>query len=181
MSCAATLGAMIYSARACVRLMHCRMLRRPPKLHSVATMEEARLARAMGIGLDHVERSQPIRFMYDTPISRPVHDFREQATHTINLEAEADTILVFGMVEVKPVVNAARLVIDPQSPGLTDLKDHIEWSAEKLAIVGNHREILGLAGSSAGSVGEAVEQVRRKYSAEIVVAKCGPRGGCSCR
>ena len=66
--------------------------------------------------------------------------------------------------------------MDPQSPGLTDLTDHFDWNAKKLAIVGNLREILGLAGSAFDSVLEAATQVRRKYSAEVVVAKCGPRG-----
>lgn len=148
----------------------------PPKLRSVATTEDAALARAKGIVLDHVERPRPIRFMYDTPISKPMHDYRDPGTQTVNLEAEADAILAFGMVEAKPVVNAKRLVIDPQSPGLIDLGGHIDWSADRLAIVGNHREILGLAGSASGSVPEAAEQVRGKYSAEIVIAKCGPRG-----
>ena len=148
----------------------------PPILRSIATDEEADLAKAKGIALDHVKRSQPIRFTYDTPISRPIHDYRESAAQTADIEAAAHTILVFGMIEAKPFVRAARLVIDPQSPGLTDLKEHIDWSAERLAIVGNHREILGLAGSGCGSVLEAAKQVRGKYSADIVVAKCGPRG-----
>ena len=148
----------------------------PPKLISIATTEEAYLVRARGIALDHVERQHPIRFIYDTPISRPIHDYPDLGTQTVNLGAESDTILAFGMVDAKPVVKAARLVIDPQNPSLTDLSEHIDWSAERLAIVGNHREILGLTGSTSGSVLEAAKQVRSKYSAEIVIAKCGPRG-----
>ena len=74
----------------------------PPRLHSVAYESDANLTKARGIELDVVERSQPIRFMYDTPISRPVHDFRDPGTRTVDLVAEADAMLVFGMVEAHP-------------------------------------------------------------------------------
>ena len=148
----------------------------PGQLHSVATAAEAELVKAMGIALSHVERLAPVRFMYDTPVSRPIHDYRGTATSTVNLHAEGDSVLVFGMVDANPSVKARRLVVDPQSPGLTNLKDHIDFSAEELVIVANRREILGLAGGTPGSIEEATKEVRRKYSAEAVVAKCGPRG-----
>ena len=148
----------------------------PPKLCSVATAEDAALVGAKGIGLEYVERPSRIQFRYDTPISRPTLDYHGPDTQSVNLEAKADSILAFGMVETKPVVSAEWLVIDPQSPGLTELTKHIKWSAERLAIVGNQREILGLASSGSIPIQVAAEQVRNKYSAEIVIAKCGPRG-----
>lgn len=148
----------------------------PPTLRSVATVEEADLVKGIGIKLDHVERTRPIRFSYDTPISSPTHDYDGLDSRTISLTAEADIALVFGMLEAKPNVRAARLVIDPQSPNTTDLREHFNWNAEKLAIVGNQREIIGLAGSTSGSVAEATERVRELYSAELVIAKCGPSG-----
>ncbi len=147
----------------------------PVRLRSVACAEDADLARAMGIEMDYEERPRPIRFRYDTPISRPTHDFLGglPAPH---LEAEADVVLAFGMLEAKPLVKAQRLVIDPQSPGLTSLGQHMDWSAERLAIVGNQSEILGLAGPPPVPIAEAAERVRVEYEAEVVVAKCGPRG-----
>ena len=147
----------------------------PVRLRSVACAEDADVARAMGIEMDYEERPQPIRFMYDTPISRPFYDSPSglQAPH---VEAEADAVLAFGMLEAKPRVKAQRLVIDPQSPGLTDLEQHVAWSSERLAIVGNQSEILGLAGPPPVPIAEAAERVRVKYAAEVVVAKCGPRG-----
>ena len=148
----------------------------PPTLCSAATVEEEDLVKGMGIMLDHVERTRPIRFWYDTPISSPKHDYNGLDSRTISLAAEADIALVFGMLEAKPTVTAARLVIDPQTPNLTDLREHFNWNAERLAIVGNQREILGLAGATSGSVAEATERVRELYSAELVIAKCGPRG-----
>ena len=59
---------------------------------------------------------------------------------------------------------------------LADLGEHFDWCAKRLAIVGNHREIHGLAGPAFERIEEAAKEVRGKYSAEIVVAKCGPRG-----
>ena len=148
----------------------------PPTLCSVATAEEADLVKGIGIMLDHVERTRPIRFWYDTPISSPIHDYNSRNSWTISLATEADMALVFGMLEAKPTVRAARLVIDPQSPNTTDLREHFDWNAERLAIVGNQREILGLAGSTSRPVSEAAERVRELYSAELVIAKCGPLG-----
>ncbi len=148
----------------------------PPKLHSAVNEEAAAIVRAKGIALECIERPQPICFMYDTPVSRPMHDYSGSDNQKVCLNVEADSILTFGMVEARPVVKAVSLVIDPQSPGLEDLEGHFEWSAERLAIVGNHREILGLCESPSRPVAEAAEQVRSKYSAEIVIAKCGPLG-----
>ena len=148
----------------------------PPTLRSVATAEEADLVKGMGIMLDCVERVWPIQFSYDTPISSPTHDYYGPGSQTINLAAQDETALAFGMLEAKPTVNAARLVIDPQSPNIMDLREHFDWKAERLAIVGNQREILRLAGSTSRSVSEASEQVRVLYSAELVITKCGPRG-----
>ena len=130
----------------------------------------------MGIALDPIERSEPIQFIYDTPVSSPTHDFRGVDPVSDSLEAEADAMLVFGMLETRPRVSADRLVIDPQSPGLTQLDDHVEWTADRLAIVGNLQEIRGLADTPNGPAATAAEIVRSKYGAEVVVVKCGPRG-----
>ncbi len=148
----------------------------PPTLVTVATNADADLATTMGISLEFKERSETIVFEYDTPISRPACSFNRPESVTIPLEVEADTVLAFGMVDGHIRIEAECLVIDPQTPGLTRLEDHFSWHTERLAIVGNHREIAGLAGEPLTSVSKAARVVRDKYKADVVIAKCGPRG-----
>ena len=100
---------MIYSDLVCAQPMPLSNTQTPPILQSVANAEDADLVRAKGIALECVERLQPIRFMYDTPISSPTHDYPTSSSQKVKIEATADTILAFGMVEAKPVVNAAVL------------------------------------------------------------------------
>lgn len=148
----------------------------PPLLRSAATSDDASLIGAMGIRLDVIERSESIRFVYDTPLSAPTHDFAHTGSALESIEAEADALLVFGMIDARPRVRAERLVIDPQRPGLSRLRNHMDWTTDRLAIVGNLWEIRGLAGNPTASARTAGELVRSAYSAEVVVVKCGPRG-----
>ena len=119
------------------------------------------------------DRRQPIKFVYDTPLSQPrlfVHD----SDREINVpQVDANDAIVFGMVEARPAVSARRVVVDPQhSLSLGQLAETID--ARELVIVANVHEITALAASR--DLQTAVEEVSSRTSASGVVVKAGALG-----
>ena len=132
------------------------------------------LAQGGNIPLHVVERTEPVSFVYTTPLSAPTIS-GARATVTEEMTAESDTALVFGMLEAKLRVKAKRLVFDPQQPqDLTPLAlDPIQ--AEHLALVANAAETHALAGGTR-SLEEAARTLLNRSDAEVVVTKAGARG-----
>ncbi len=145
-------------------------------LRTALTADELRPVRTtaatFGIGLEHTLRERPVSFTYETPLSRPYFD--EPGT-IVDIDAEDEVVLAFGMVDAKVSVRAARLVIDPQRPGLTDLRRHIMFEAPKVAIVANQWEVRSLEPESE-SLTEAARGLLLKQRAEVVVVKRGAMG-----
>jgi nucleoside 2-deoxyribosyltransferase len=139
--------------------------------------EEADLVAAgLGLEVDWVGRSEPVRFTYFTPVSPPEIDGR-MATASDSITATAGVVLVFGMIEIpfkEITISADRVVIDPQQPrDLVDL-DLATIHAKERAIVANSSETKALGGSQ--DVLTAAKSLRERYGAAVVVTKLAARG-----
>lgn len=117
------------------------------------------------------ERAHPIRFVYETPISRP--SVYGTGGELPSVSADGDDVLVFGMIDGRPRIQARSVVIDPQSSlSLSSMSGEVH--AEKKVIVANSRELRSLSGQAA--LVSAMSSVRDATDAVAVVAKCGISG-----
>ena len=89
------------------------------------------------------------------------------------IEAAAEVVLRFGMLEGTARVEAERCIYDPQSATSPERFEDNGSHAGKLAIVGNRREVceLGRADSPSAAGARLVEE-----GAEVVVVKSGAEG-----
>lgn len=118
-----------------------------------------------------VERAHPVRFVYETPISRPSMYGAVGKSPTI--PADGDRALIFGMVEGSPQVRARQAVIDPQSSlSLIAMTDDVR--ADQKVIVANARELRSLTGET--ELDHAMSAALDATGAVAVVAKCGIAG-----
>lgn len=125
-----------------------------------------------------VQRTGPVAFNYFTPLSSPTIDGR-QARIASPIEADADTVLVFGMVETEPPkVRTRSLTVDPQQPrdlvnlGLSSMR------ADRSAVVLNQAEATALAQTSDPK--QAASLIRDQYAVDVVVVKLGAIGALVC-
>lgn len=134
----------------------------------------ASLAKTFNFKIEIKDRRNEIEFIYDTPLSSPrIYGLKTNTISTI--EASANNILCFAMVEANIKVSAHHLVVDPQ--GLSKIDGRILWSADHLAIVANKWEVTRLLGVEENLDMETLaEKLRDKYDAEIAVVKCGALG-----
>lgn len=151
------------------------------ELMTVACREEieelTELAKAFGFTTSLRERSYPIQYHYDVPVSSPRLLFPGSAPPAVEkIEASGHAVLVFGMLEAMIDVSAERLVVDPQ--GLKELEANITWSAKDIAIVGNRTEFKRFAGDlHEGDLPDRLaKHVLKEYGANVVVMKCGALG-----
>jgi nucleoside 2-deoxyribosyltransferase len=134
------------------------------------------LASSFGFTVKLRERTYPIQFHYEVPISPP----RIISPNPIIMTPEkivcsGEAMLVFGILEAASNIRAERLVLDPQ--GLRPLTEQVTWSANHVAIVGNKSEIRRMStGNAELSIEQHAEKVREKFKADVVVVKCGALG-----
>ncbi|MYF31326.1 MAG: nucleoside 2-deoxyribosyltransferase [Gammaproteobacteria bacterium] len=117
---------------------------------------------------------QFISFEYVHSLSTPViTPSPSQIERYDPIDAEAEVVLRFGMLEGTARVEAERCVYDPQSALAPEPFKENGSYAGKLAIVGNRSEICELAGDESPSAAGArlVEE-----GAEVVVIKSGAEG-----
>jgi len=122
------------------------------------------------------ERSYPIQFFYDVPISPPriLSPYPIISTQE-KIVCSGEAMLAFGMLESSIDVHADRLVLDPQ--GLRPITEQVTWSAKHLAIVGNKSEISQLLTDHGElDIEQCAEKVCEKLKADVVVVKCGALG-----
>ena len=131
--------------------------------------------RTYGIAASPSERDQPVGFQYFTPVAAP--SINGVFSLASALEAEDETVLLFGMVESGPRnVRAQRLVVDPQRPRDLVALDLEGVSWDEVSIVANAREMRGLA-QTTGDLAEAARIVQRIYgAAAVIVGKEAARG-----
>lgn len=128
---------------------------------------------AFGLVASTVERDASITFSYYAAISPPAID-GVGARLRNPLTADSDVILQFGMIESGQGLTShcKTLILDPQGdPGALPL-DSANY--DRLAIVGNEREIRRLGASQ--DVETAANRLRSETNADCVVVKCGARG-----
>lgn len=96
---------------------------------------------------------------------------------TVRIEVRAKNALVFGMLEADCLVQAERVVYDPQNP-IAPTPIHMESRATSLAYVLNGAEARGLTGIA--DPFRAAEEIVNRFGAEVVIVKQGPRGALVC-
>jgi hypothetical protein len=133
------------------------------------------LAELEGISLKAEEPGPHISFRYVHSLSPPlIMPARATFTSLPPLNVEAEAVLRFGMLEGTAVVHAERCVYDPQSAFDPEPFERNGSYAKRLAIVGNRKEIVAMAGG--GVDWEAAARVLLKDSVEVVVVKGGVGG-----
>jgi hypothetical protein len=142
-------------------------------IHASARVEAEATLGAFGLRGVWIDRSEPIRFAYFTPVSPPTIDGRLARADTI--EVRDDTVAVFGMLECEaPRITAGTLVFDPQRPKDAAPPDLSSFQTDRLAIVANRFEISNLGGNPDPNI--AAQAVLKRYGAAVVVVKMGARG-----
>jgi nucleoside 2-deoxyribosyltransferase len=133
------------------------------------------LAELEGIVLKAEQPGPDISFRYVHSLSPPVI---KPALATLEalppLEVQAEIVLRFGMLEGTAVVHADRCVYDPQSAFNPEPFEKNGSRAKRLAIVGNRKEIVAMAGG--GLDWEAAARALLTNGVEVVVVKGGVGG-----
>jgi hypothetical protein len=126
---------------------------------------------AFGIKAEVRRRTSSVTFSYFTPVSPPAIDGLDAVIED-SLDVSARTVLRFGTIEASPTgLKCSTLVIDPQGDGPLPLAN---TQHERLAVVGNEREIKRLARDD--DVQRGARKLLESLGAGAVVVKCGARG-----
>jgi pfkB family carbohydrate kinase/Nucleoside 2-deoxyribosyltransferase len=118
-------------------------------------------------------RPYSIRFLYETPISKPLFD--SPVLRVVLPTVQNDHVLAFGMVESKAEIKAKHTVIDPQS-SLSAKEIRMNVDAEELVLVANSAEIGSMALNQGSDLLTSMRLILDELGASVVVAKCGAVG-----
>lgn len=133
------------------------------------------LARLEKIEFRPTESDQEISFDYvhslSSPVIAPAPPIIKQEPL---IDVSADVVLRFGMLEGSARVKAKRCVYDPQSAFRPEPFEYNGSSAETLAIVGNRKEVVALAGGGNDPVAAAKSLLTTRT--QVVVIKGGVGG-----
>ena len=146
------------------------------KLHTVADDYVKRHLNmhcpAAKIDLDVVETTHSVCFNYHHALKPPfVHGFKKGID---DIKINGTNCIVFGMLEADTIVNANRIVYDPQSPTKPSLLSHSGSKAPHVALVMNYQEASLLANSS--SLEEIRDFLFAQEGCDCLVIKRGPQG-----
>lgn len=130
---------------------------------------------ALGIDVAWLPRSGPIAFDYFTPLSTPAITGRSSHLTDRPDPVEEAAVLVFGMIEGRPPVRAASVVIDPQQPRELARLDLDGIEAERTAVVLNAAETAAISGIS-GDVAAGARKILAENPVDVVVTKRSMRG-----
>lgn len=114
------------------------------------------------------------QFQYDHGLSSPIIWPPVNLAEILNLEVDADNVLVFGMLEATTNVRAKRVVYDPQNPLSPEPIKFAYGASPRLAYVLNSSEARRLVGVDDPVEGAA--RVADQFGPEVVVIKGGARG-----
>lgn len=128
---------------------------------------------ALGVAVEIVEIDDDICFSYLHPLSLPERQ-PTSPRRQVALEATGDAVLRFGLVEGDAVVDGERVVYDPQHWSEALAFGNNGSKARELAIVLNEVELR--LSTEQPREAEAVEALRQRTGAAVVVVKRGPRG-----
>jgi hypothetical protein len=132
------------------------------------------IAREYSVDAEWIERDEPVRFRYFTPLSAPVISGR-LASLERPIVARGHAALVFGMIE-RPAreIEVDRLVFDPQQPGDILSLDVEGIKANRIAYVLNRAEAAAITRELVPE--KAAISILEASHAEAVVVKCGAQG-----
>jgi hypothetical protein len=154
----------------------CKQLKYLSVVDSAEKKEVETFATSFGFTVELRERTYPIQYFYEVPISSPkILPSNPVILVPEKIVCDDEAVLAFGILEAVSEVHAKRLVLDPQ--GIKPITEQIVWSAKHVAIVGNKTEIQRMSDENANSaIEQHAENVRRKFKADVVVVKCGALG-----
>jgi hypothetical protein len=130
------------------------------------------MAAGLGVGVDWVERSEPVAFDYWTPISAPTVRGPNAKASAVHITGAAG--LVFGMIEATTKAQVECLVFDPQQPKDLGPPDLSGLETERLALVANSAETQSMTGEA--DLAAAARRLLESTPAEVVVTKRAARG-----
>ena len=118
--------------------------------------------------------SETRQFQYEHGLSTPTIWPPSNPSEVVNLEINADNVLVFGMLEATTNIFAQRVIYDPQNPVAPKPIKFESGLAPRLAYVLNSSEARKLARVD-DSI-EAASNIASQFKAEVVVIKRGRLG-----
>lgn len=127
-----------------------------------------------GFGFRPTEVTLGISFEYLHGLSDPVVVGPREISH--RLQASAEKVLRFGMIEGSAVVNASHAVYDPQSANAPEPFSANGSHAEHLALVLNRHEAGLFVNNQSMPPETLIATVADQQQAEVVVLKMGPLG-----
>jgi len=132
------------------------------------------IAKILGYNLNSRSGHEDIWFRYRHPLGHPsiypVEPLKLATTHTVQTELA----LVFGMVEGRPIVHAARAVYDPQDGFRSQHFGANGSTAKDLAMVVSYSEGKALTGQTEPNA--MAENLLLITNVSAAVIKCGPQG-----
>lgn len=134
-----------------------------------------RLCNRFNIKLVAHQSDQAVAFRYVHGLRPPTvspHPLALRAASPI--EAQGETLLVFGMLEGHSKVTGKSVVYDPQSEAMPVGFRARGSRAERLAVVMNESEAIALGNST--DLKAAIQAVREAEGAELIIAKRGAAG-----
>jgi hypothetical protein len=134
----------------------------------------ASIAQKLGYTLKATQRANDVWFRYRHPLGHPAIYPVSIPIVSYAAPVVADTALVFGMIEGRPVVQAKRAVYDPQDGLASKPFDADGSTADELALVMSFSEGKGLTGESNPEA--MADQLILESSVSVVIIKCGPQG-----
>lgn len=132
------------------------------------------LAETFGFCISITPVSQSLEFRYDHALAEPVVWPSIEAVERVQISVDTDCALVFGMLEAEPLVQAKKVVYDPQNPTTPAPFRPAQASMPEVAYVLNQAEVRHLGGEDDPEV--AAKHILNAHGASVVVVKCGVRG-----
>jgi hypothetical protein len=133
----------------------------------------ASIAEVIGFKYSAGRISQTVSFHYDHGLSVPIIWPPPHTLNHMKLQASAECVLQFGMLDANVEVKAATAVYDPQEPVSPR---HLQASCKpaRLAYVLNESEARKLGASA--NAEDAARRIASDSKAQVVVVKRGARG-----
>lgn len=143
-------------------------------LSDEAASNAERTASTFDINLEYTEIPETISYHYIHNHSHPVKQSNLASFDRTIGQLSGNAILRFGMIEGSAIVDAERVVYDPQS----EVAEHFYENgsqAEELALVLNRSEARAFSGED--SIDEMLDNLTNgEHMADVVVIKCGASG-----
>lgn len=130
------------------------------------------IASRLKFSLVSAPRASAIQFRYRHPLDVPDVDV-DLSVATTHPKVTAGAALVFGMLESRPIVQADRVVYDPQDGEQSKPFEANGSTADRLAVVASLSEARVLSGEDAP---ETAAKRLIERGAEVAVVKCGILG-----